>query len=93
MSRPPPNHQQQLSAAYSRNNLIDFVHVPQVPLGQAYEEGFHPSIYAQAGFPGYAVPGYANAAENIINVGGVDHLVVQDVFRTGYSDYWALKLA
>ena len=59
MSRPPPNHQQQLSAAYSRNNLIDFVHVPQVPLGQAYEEGFHPSIYAQAGFPGYAVPGYA----------------------------------
>ncbi|MEN9478375.1 MAG: hypothetical protein RLZZ300_2516, partial [Pseudomonadota bacterium] len=26
-------------------------------------------------------------------VGGIDHLVVQDVFRTGYSDYWALKLA
>ena len=23
----------------------------------------------------------------------LDHLVVQDVFRTGYSDYWALKLA
>ena len=41
----------------------------------------------------YCVPGYANAVENIINVGGVDHLVVQDVFRTGYSDYWALKLA
>ena len=56
MSRAPPNHNQQLSSAYSRNNLIDFVHVPQVPLGQAYEEGFHPSIYAQAGFPGYAVP-------------------------------------
>jgi hypothetical protein len=56
MSRAPPNHNQQLASAYSRNNLIDFVHVPQVPLGQAYEEGFHPSIYAQAGFPGYAVP-------------------------------------
>ena len=41
----------------------------------------------------YCVPGYANAVENIISVGGVDHLVVQDVFRTGYSDYWALKLA
>ena len=41
----------------------------------------------------YAVPGFNNAAENIISVGGIDHLVVQDVFRTGYSDYWALKLA
>ena len=41
----------------------------------------------------FAVPGYANAAENIVTVGGVNHLVVQDVFRTGYSDYWALRLA
>lgn len=41
----------------------------------------------------YCVPGYANASENIIRVGGVDHLVVQDVHRTGYGDYLALKLA
>ena len=41
----------------------------------------------------YCIPGYANAVENIISIGGVDHLVVQDVYRTGYSDYWALKLA
>lgn len=40
----------------------------------------------------YAVPGYGNAVENIISVGGVDHLVVQDVWRTEYKDYWALKL-
>ena len=41
----------------------------------------------------YCVPGYNNAAENIITAGGVDHLVVQDVYRTSYGDYWALKLA
>jgi hypothetical protein len=48
MSRAPPNHQQ-LS---SRNGLIDFVNVP---LSHAYEDnvGISPSIYAQAGFPGY----------------------------------------
>lgn len=41
----------------------------------------------------YSVPGYGNSVENIITANGVDHLVVQDVYRTGYSDYWALKLA
>ena len=41
----------------------------------------------------YAVPGFNNTAENIISINGIDHLVVQEVFRTGYSDYWALKLA
>ena len=41
----------------------------------------------------YAVPGFGNAAENLVRVGGIDHLVVQDVFRTGYGDYWALRLA
>ena len=40
----------------------------------------------------YCVPGYANAVENIISVGGVDHLVnCRDWYRTGYSDYWALN--
>jgi hypothetical protein len=40
----------------------------------------------------YALSGFSNAAENIVQVDGVDHLVVQNVFRTGISDYWALKL-
>lgn len=40
----------------------------------------------------YSVPGYGNSVENIITANGVDHLVVQDVYRTGYYDYWALKL-
>ena len=53
MSRAPPNHCQSLS---SRNGLIDFVNVP---LSHAYEDngmGISPSIYAQAGFPGYYSP-------------------------------------
>lgn len=39
------------------------------------------------------VSGFNNAAENLITVGGVDHLVVQNVYRTGVRDYWALRLA
>ena len=54
MSR-PPNHQQ-LSNPYinnsNRSGVIDFINVP-CQLGQPYEDPYHPSIYAQAGFPGY----------------------------------------
>lgn len=35
---------------------------------------------------------FGNAAENTITIGGTDHLVVQNVFRTTELDYWALKL-
>jgi hypothetical protein len=60
MSR-PPNTPDQLSSAYNnRGGLIDFVNVPVTLSNQAYGmpyssdmEAFHPSIYAQAGFPGY----------------------------------------
>lgn len=41
----------------------------------------------------YYVSGYNNAAENIITVDGVDHLVVQNIHRTQRYNYWALKLA
>lgn len=41
----------------------------------------------------YWVSGHANAAENIITVDGVDHLVIPNVWRSGTLDYWALKLA
>lgn len=41
----------------------------------------------------YYVSGFNNAAENIVTVGGIDHLVVQNVFRTDRWSYWALKLA
>lgn len=41
----------------------------------------------------YHVSGFGNAAENLVNVGGIDHLVIPNVFRTGVADFWALKLA
>lgn len=41
----------------------------------------------------FRVTGMNNAAENIVTIGGVDHLVVQNAFRTGTGDYWALALA
>jgi len=41
----------------------------------------------------YWVSGFNNAAENIVTVGGIDHLVVQNVYRTSVRDYWALRLA
>lgn len=40
----------------------------------------------------YFVPGYNNSAENIITVGGVQHLVVPNVYRTGAKDYIAVRL-
>lgn len=40
----------------------------------------------------FGVSGFNNTSENIIDVGGVDHLVVQDLFRTDVGNYWAMKL-
>ncbi|QPZ53254.1 virion structural protein [Achromobacter phage vB_AchrS_AchV4] len=40
----------------------------------------------------YHVTGNGNAAENIITLDGVDHLVIQNVFRTTPNSYWALAL-
>lgn len=36
--------------------------------------------------------GFANASENLITVNGVNHLVVQNVFRTGLGEYMAVAL-
>ncbi len=41
----------------------------------------------------FACSGFGNAAENIIQEGGIDHVVVQNVYRTGVGDYWALRLS
>ena len=40
----------------------------------------------------YHISGFNNAVENVITVDGIDHLVVQNVHRTGVEDYWALRL-
>lgn len=40
----------------------------------------------------FRVAGVGNSSENIITEGGVDHLTVQNVFRTSTRHYWALAL-
>jgi hypothetical protein len=41
----------------------------------------------------YFVPGFNNAAGNIVTVGGVSHLVAQNCFRTDNGNYIALQLS
>ena len=40
----------------------------------------------------YRCQGVSNAAENIITVETVDHLSVQNVYRSDFNDYWAMRL-
>lgn len=52
-----------------------------------------PDIQHHGTLDGFFVcPGVGNAAENVIEVDGVDHLVLQNVFRTSTVDYMAMKL-
>lgn len=41
----------------------------------------------------YWIPGRANSTENIVTKGTVDHLVVQNLYRTGFRDYMAMRLS
>lgn len=40
----------------------------------------------------FAVSGHGLGAEDVLTIGSVDHLVVQNVTRSGRADYWALAL-
>jgi hypothetical protein len=50
-----------------------------------------PNIYGELDGV-YFVPGFGQAVENLVQVGSTNYLVVQDVYRTGDFDYFALKL-
>ena len=39
----------------------------------------------------YKITGFDNAVENEITIGGVSYIVIQDVWRTGFGDYFALR--
>jgi hypothetical protein len=41
----------------------------------------------------YHVAGFGQTAENIVTIGGTDYVVIPDVFRSGNSNYCAVKLA
>lgn len=38
------------------------------------------------------VAGFNNAVENTVSIAGVDWVVIQDVARTGFNDYYALRM-
>ena len=74
---------QKMTAAYDGTfPLIDIALVQALPSDQTYGV-LHGC---------YRVPGAANSSENIITSGSVNHLVVQNAFRTGTGQYWALAL-
>lgn len=40
----------------------------------------------------FYISGFNNAVENTLTVDGVDYVVIQDVWRTGHTDYYAMRL-
>jgi hypothetical protein len=40
----------------------------------------------------YAITGFDNAVENTLSIGGNDYVVIQDLNRTGFIDYYAMRL-
>lgn len=40
----------------------------------------------------YYISGFDNAVENTLTIGGDDYVVIQDVHRTGFTDYYAMRL-
>ncbi|MGC2955259.1 hypothetical protein ACPTIT_16380 [Pseudomonas aeruginosa] len=40
----------------------------------------------------FYISGFDNAVENTLTVDGVDYVVIQDVWRTGHTDYYALRM-
>lgn len=50
-----------------------------------------PNVYGQLEGV-YNITGFNNVVENTTTVDGVDYVVIQDVYRTGFNDYIALEL-
>lgn len=40
----------------------------------------------------YSITGFDNVVENTLTIGGVNYVVIQDVARTGFIDYYAMRL-
>ena len=40
----------------------------------------------------FYITGFDNATENTLTIDGVDYVVIQDVWRTGHTDYYAMRL-
>ena len=75
-----------------RPNLGDNTY-PLFPivLSEDASNGNNPAIYGEMDGL-YAVSGYENTSENIVTVNRAKYLVLQNVYRTTFQDYMAIKL-
>lgn len=56
-------------------------------------EIYTPSVNLYGAFDGvYHITGFNNTVENTLTLDGVDYVVIQDTYRTGFPDYYALRL-
>lgn len=81
------------SAADIRPNLDNSLALFPVVIAEDYT-GNNITVQMQGELDGVLfVSGYNNTAENTVSVGRTQHVVFQNVFRNGRTDYCALKLA
>ena len=40
----------------------------------------------------FHITGFNNAVENTFVIDGLTHVVLQDVWRTGFNDYYAIRM-
>jgi hypothetical protein len=40
----------------------------------------------------YFITGFDNTVENTVTINGVTYVVIQDVWRTGFPDYYAIRM-
>jgi hypothetical protein len=56
-------------------------------------EMYEPALNLWGALDGvYHITGFNNTVENTITIGGVVYVVIQDVYRTGFPDYYALRM-
>lgn len=63
----------------------------QYPLPRVVLYDATPNIYGELDGIHY-VSGFDNVVENTFSINGTTYVVIQDVFRTGFIDYFALRL-
>jgi len=93
-SHPPLNSRSDEEIAYYMGKCFDGSYLLRdliIMSSAAYSQGpYHAMMGVMDG--AYWIPGRENSSENIVNKDGVDHLVVQNLFRNGFRDYMALRL-
>lgn len=62
------------------------------PIFPAVMADVTPNVYGELDGV-FDVTGFSNSAENTITIGGIKHLVVQNVFRNTKSDFFAVRLS